>query len=160
MTAATLRLGTLGYCLSGNSSTAQDSAQMTGCTSAKIGYDLGYSIFSDGEIWGLETGDLSKTVRKGLTYLLVFQPLAAISALISLTFAFFAWCCGSRIMEIIAMLSTTLASLVAWIAFITAVALFATVKHKIQDASNGDLEVKLGNCLWMSLGAAPSAALA
>jgi hypothetical protein len=59
-------------------------------------------------------------------------------------------------MEIIAMLSTTLASLVAWIAWIAAIALFATAKHKIQDASDGDLEVKLGNCLWMGLGAAVS----
>jgi hypothetical protein len=48
---------------------------MTGCTSAKIGYDLDYDLFSDGEIWGIDTGDLSKSVVKGLTYLLVFQPL-------------------------------------------------------------------------------------
>ncbi|KAJ9116432.1 hypothetical protein QFC22_004874 [Naganishia vaughanmartiniae] len=139
VTAAILRLGTLGYCLSGNSSTPVNSAHMTGCTSAKIGYDLNYGLFSDGEIWGIGTGDL-----------------AAVSALISLTFAFFAWCCGSRIMEIIAMISTTLASLVAWIAWISTMALFAMAKQRIRKASNVDLEVKLGNCLWMSLVAAVS----
>ncbi|KAJ9090852.1 hypothetical protein QFC20_007801 [Naganishia adeliensis] len=34
-------------------------------------------------------------------------------------------------------------------------ALFAAAKKKIEKASHGDLEAKLGNCLWMSLCAAP-----
>jgi predicted metal-binding membrane protein len=57
-------------------------------------------------------------------------------------------------MEVIAFLFTIFASVVAWIAWILALALFVIAKKRIESASKGDLDVNLGNALWLGLGAA------
>lgn len=62
-------------------------------------------------------------------------------------------------MEVVAFLLTIFASLVAWIAWALATALFVIAKKRIESASDGDLDAKLGNCLWLSLGAAVSLTL-
>jgi hypothetical protein len=86
--------------------------------------------------------------------LLNFDPIAASFAFLTLIFAFFAWCCSSRFMEVIAFLFTIFASLVAWIAWVLALALFVIAKKRIESASDGDLDAKLGNALWLGFGAA------
>jgi hypothetical protein len=77
--ASTLRLGTLGYCLSGAAETAltafTNSTLTNGCTAAKLGYTLDSDLFTDGEVLGLDLGGLSTSVVKALTYLLVLQPI-------------------------------------------------------------------------------------
>lgn len=76
---STLRLGTLGYCLSGVASTALSSVtngtMTNGCTAIKLGYTLDSSLFTDGEVWGINVGNLGDSVVKGLTYLLALQPI-------------------------------------------------------------------------------------
>jgi hypothetical protein len=59
-------------------------------------------------------------------------------------------------MEIVAFLGTIVTAMVSWIAWIFANALFSVAKKRIQNASQDVLSVKLGNCLWMGLGAAVS----
>ena len=59
-------------------------------------------------------------------------------------------------MEIIAFLLSLVASLVVWVAWAIALALFIIARNRIESASNGDLQAKLGNCLWLGLGAAVS----
>lgn len=59
---STLRLGTFGYCLTVGGSAALSpaiSATASGCTAAKAGYNLDYKLFTDGDVWGISTGDLS-----------------------------------------------------------------------------------------------------
>lgn len=77
--ASTLRLGTLGYCLTGVASTAlssiTDEELTNGCTAAKLGYALDSTLVTDGRVFGLNIGNLSDSVVKGLTYLLVLQPI-------------------------------------------------------------------------------------
>jgi hypothetical protein len=77
--ASTLRLGTLGYCVSGAASSTLSSVTngtlSYGCTARKLGYTLDPSLFTDGSVLGLEVADLSNSVVKGLTYSLVFQPI-------------------------------------------------------------------------------------
>ena len=59
-------------------------------------------------------------------------------------------------MEVIAFLLSLVASLVAWVAWAIALALFIIARNRIESASNGDLQAKLGNCLWLGLAAAVS----
>ncbi|GHJ90324.1 hypothetical protein NliqN6_6726 [Naganishia liquefaciens] len=162
--ASTLRLGTLGYCLTGVASTAlssvTDEELTNGCTAAKLGYALDSTLVTDGEVFGLNIGNLSDSVIKGLTYLLVLQPIAGGFAFLTLIFAFFAWCCSSRFMEVVAFLLSLFATLVAWVAWAIALALFVIAKNRIESASDGDLEAKLGNCLWLGLGAAIALSIA
>jgi hypothetical protein len=74
-----LLLGALGYCISGDASSAfspfHDGTNASGCTPAKLGYKLDYRLFTDGEVWGINTDNMSKAVVKALTYLLFLQPL-------------------------------------------------------------------------------------
>lgn len=51
---------------------------------------------------------------------------------------------------------TITTSLISWLAWIFAIAVFAAAKKRIEKASSGELSVKLGNCVWMSLCAAVS----
>jgi hypothetical protein len=77
--ASTLRLGTLGYCvLGGESSTLSfvtNGTLANGCTARKLGYTLDSSLFTDGNVLGVNVADLGNSVVKGLTYLLVLQPI-------------------------------------------------------------------------------------
>lgn len=59
-------------------------------------------------------------------------------------------------MEILAFIGTLTTSLVAWLAWVLAMALFGVAKKKIESETDGDLSAKLGKCLWMGLGAAVS----
>lgn len=74
-----LLLGALGYCISGDASSAfspfHDGTNASGCTPAKLGYKLDYRLFTDGEVWGINMDNMSKAVVKALTYLLFLQPL-------------------------------------------------------------------------------------
>jgi hypothetical protein len=88
--------------------------------------------------------------------LLIIALTAAGFALLTLVFAFFAWCCSSRFMEVFAFIFAIFASLVAWIAWAVSLALFIIAKKRIESASNGDLDASLGNALWLGLGAAVS----
>lgn len=79
---STLILGTLGYCTTfPDVSSANANGFFTngpgdsGCTPAKLGYQLDHTLFTDGDVWGIDTEYLSKAVVKGLTYLLFLQPL-------------------------------------------------------------------------------------
>jgi hypothetical protein len=139
-----------------------------------VGYKLDYRLFVDGEVWGFKMDKMSKVVVKGLTYLLFLQPFgeskscqqdlaliiplstAAAVTFIALTFTFFAWSCSSRALEITSFIVTTIAAVIAWAAWIAAMALFMTAKRRIKDASDGKLSAAYGNCLWMGLAAAVS----
>ncbi|KAI5449046.1 hypothetical protein NCC49_005657 [Naganishia albida] len=153
-----LLLGTLGYCVSGDASSVfspfHDGTNASGCTPAKVGYKLDYRLFVDGEVWGISMDGMSKVVVKGLTYLLFLQPFATAITFIALTFTFFAWSCSSRALEITSFIVTSIAAVVAWAAWIAAMALFMTAKRRIKDASDGKLSAAYGNCLWMGLAAA------
>lgn len=66
-----------------------------GCSKAQVAYTLPDILFGSLKIDGHDI------VKRGLTGALVINPVASGLALISLVFAFFAWVCASRIMEIV-----------------------------------------------------------
>lgn len=72
-----LRLGTLGYCLTDAAVSVVSMADATtsGCTPSKLGYSLDYNLFKSGEVWGTEYIDISHSVLKSLTYMLILQPI-------------------------------------------------------------------------------------
>jgi len=158
-----LKLGTLGYCSSGLSATAASiSANVgSGCSATKLGYSLPSSLFTSlSSIDGFNINGLNSSLIKGLSYLMVLQPIAAGFAVVSLFFAFFAWCCSSRFMEILAFIFTIFSSIVAWVAWACVMALFEIAKKRIKDNSDGVLSASLGNCIWMGLAAAIALSLA
>lgn len=76
--ASVMRLGTLGYCLTDGTVPVVSSATnatTSGCTASKLGYNLDYGLFKSGAVWDISDVDISDSVLKGLTYMLVLQPI-------------------------------------------------------------------------------------
>lgn len=151
-----LRLGTLGYC----SDLAITGVTLTsGCSKTKLGYALDSSLFSDVSdvtIAGhtLDLTAWSSSLIKGLTYVLILQPIAAGFAFLTFLFAFLAFCGGSRIFEILAFIMTLLSTVIVWVAWAVAMALFSIARNRVADASDDTLKGSYGAALWLSLAAA------
>jgi hypothetical protein len=92
-------LGVFGVCYSGVSASALGLTVSSAgaCTKARLGYELDPSIFN---LAGDDAG-LQGSLVKGVLRALVLNPIGAGFAFISLLLTFFAWCCSSRLMEIV-----------------------------------------------------------
>ena len=131
------------------------------CTDPKVGFELDTSLF------GLQLGsDATRVVIKGLAGSLILNAVAAGAAGISLFFAFFAWFCASRVMEIVRVDFVILAhkqflfitlfgsSLIGWIAFWLDLALILVARKRIGDYTDGAFSGHIGNALWIALAGA------
>ena len=66
------------------------------CTDANVGYTLDTNFF------GIDVGrDSTRVFAKALSGSLIINAIAAGTAVFSLLFAFFAWFCSSRFMEVV-----------------------------------------------------------
>ncbi len=84
--------------LAENSFLGIDYSGTSRCTDVNVGYDLNTEVF------GLDLGGNGRrVVIKALSGSLVLNAVAAGAAGISLFFAFFAWFCSSRLMEIVSL---------------------------------------------------------
>ena len=140
-----VKAGTLGFCSSGIASLSADALGglgigskvigPSGCTNARLGYDIPQSIFNAlDEVPGVDISGIDRAVIKKLTFVLVLFPigtpesgmlsqsaggltilflsLATGFAGLVLFFTFLAWILRSRISEIIAFLLSWLSALV------------------------------------------------
>ncbi|GAA6001353.1 SUR7/PalI family protein [Rhodotorula paludigena] len=132
-----ITLGCFGYCVGDT------------CTSAKLGYSLdiaGLLDLGDGRL-----GDLSNSVLKWITYVLILHPIAAGFGLISVLFGILAHTRGFAGTA----LSTCFASFaaaIALLAFVFDIAAFVIAKNRISSSDVGG-SAELGNAIWMTLAA-------
>lgn len=94
-------VGVLGTCYrGGRSSIIGIDTDIADCTHPAVGYTL------DTRLFGLDLGsDATKVLVKGISGALILNAVAAGAAGVSLFFAFFAWLCSSRILEIVSRFS-------------------------------------------------------
>ncbi|ORY29817.1 SUR7/PalI family-domain-containing protein [Naematelia encephala] len=155
--ATVANFGVLGVCYPGGVAkilgiTISDDAL---CPPAHVGYEINSTLF------GQNTNSHVETIAtKSLTGSLILNTIAAGVAGVSLFFAFFAWFCSSRFMEIFTFLTLLVSSVVAWVAFWLDIGLALVARHMIGDVTNKAFTGHLGNGIWMALAGALSLSFA
>lgn len=109
----------------------------------------------------------------------MLNPIAAGLAGLSLVWAFLAWCCASRVLEIVrpdnlfsvlplvnlfvtdhgeqlTFLTLLLSSLAAWVVFWLDLALVLIASKRVVDYTNNVFNAHIGNAVWIGLAGAVS----
>jgi len=149
-----LRAGVWGYCVSGLrvSVLGINRASASGCTKAKLGYRIDNAV---ARALGLDD-DLDR-ISKTITAVLVLHPIACGFSFVALVLALLAARPSrgtTRFSTLLTLIASLLAALVSTAVFIVDIILVAVVRSKVKDASDGNVDPKWGNAVWMALGAA------
>ncbi|KAL7424671.1 hypothetical protein Q5752_000355 [Cryptotrichosporon argae] len=149
-------LGVFGICYGGVSGSVLGQAVSVAgaCTHPSVGYSLDTSYF------GSSVSSSLANAVKDLSASLVLNAIACGLAGLSLFFAFFAYCCASRLLEILTLLVLVIAQIAAWLSFALDLALALVARHKIRDYTDDAFTGQLGNAIWLALGGAVALSLA
>jgi len=150
-----VKFGVWGYCFSGVDvsvfGTQHDTAAT--CSKAKLGYTFDSTVSNALHVSGYEN-----TISHALTAALVLHPLSCaltfVALVVSLAMFRRGSSGGSRLISLLTLGVASLAALLTTIAFFVDIGLVASVRHKIKNETNGDLQLNWGNAVWMVLGAA------
>ncbi|CAE6460346.1 unnamed protein product [Rhizoctonia solani] len=145
-----VKFGLWGYCVSEITASVFgfDQTRAASCSRTRLGYDIDNQLL---QLLGLD--DLNDIVSRGLTFVLVLHPIACGLAFLALLFALMLLCRPARLASAMALIFSTLAAIVATVAFAIDVALATIARNKVNDATDGNLKVTYGAVPWMTLGA-------
>jgi len=103
----------------------------------------------------ITTGELSSSTIHNLTFTLILHPIAAGLSGLAVIFGV----CGSeyhRTGTVLMALSSSLAALVTFVAFVLDIALFSIARHEFRKLGSSS---QYGNAIWLTLGALVALAL-
>ncbi|KAI0797689.1 actin cortical patch SUR7/pH-response regulator pali [Abortiporus biennis] len=148
------RFGVWGYCLSSIdvSVLGIDHNSAAQCSKAKLGYNFDSNVAT-----ALHVNGLQNVISRTLTAALVLNPIACsltFLALLSSLFILRRHGAGvSRLASLFTLGIGLVAALLTTIVFLIDVIFVAIVRHRIKNATDGDLIFDWGNAVWMTLGA-------
>jgi len=147
--------GVWGYCVSGVkvSVLGVQSSTAASCTKIKLGYTFDSTVSNALGVSGFEN-----VISRILTAVLVINPvacgLAFLAFLVSLASLVRLGSSGfSRVASLFILMIGMLAAVITTIIFIIDVVLVASVRNKIKNETNGDLQLNFGSAVWLVLGA-------
>jgi len=149
------KFGFWGYCFSGvtvsvfgsqHSSTAE-------CSKAQLGYAFDQTLGNALHVSGFEN-----LISRTLTAALVLNPIACgltfLALIISIGMVRRGSSGASRVASLFTLSVGILAGLITSIIFFINLGLVASVRNRVKNDTNGDLQLNWGNAVWMVLGAA------
>jgi len=152
---ASAKFGAWGYCYSGVDVNLVGSQHQTdtSCSKVHLGYTFDETIGNALHISGYE-----KLISRTLTAALVLHPIACgltfLALLVSLSVCRRGSWGASRMASLLVLAFGSLAGLIATIVFFVDIGLVRSVGSAINDATDGDLQLRWGNAVWLTLGAA------
>jgi len=149
-----VRFGVWGYCISSTDVSVFGISHGTAghCSKAKLGYNLDSTVSTVLHVNGLEN-----VISRTLTAALVLHPIACALTFLALLASLFIFRRStgrvSRIASLLTVCTGLLAALFTTIVFLIDVIFVAIVRHRINNATDGELNLNWGAAVWMTLGA-------
>ncbi|KAF8201655.1 pali-domain-containing protein [Pholiota molesta] len=147
--------GVWGYCLSGIKASVIGISKNTAaqCSRPHLGYTIDSTVAN-----ALNAQKLENIISRTTTAALVLHPIVAAFAFVTLLISLFILRRGSNGTSRLPSLFTTgIGSLTAFlttVVFLIDVILVAVARHRVSNATDGDITLAWGNAVWMVLGAA------
>ncbi|KAK0240237.1 hypothetical protein EDD85DRAFT_824808 [Armillaria nabsnona] len=119
------------------------------CTDPKLGYTFDSTIAE-----ALNVEQYADLINKGSAGALVLHPIACGLAFLAFLSSLFILCRGTGRMPSLCTLGIGLvAAILTTIAFLIDVIVVAIIRHRVNDETDGQLQLTWGNAVWMVLGA-------
>ncbi|TFK42679.1 actin cortical patch SUR7/pH-response regulator pali [Crucibulum laeve] len=149
-----VNFGVWGYCVSAIqvSVAGFDRSRGAQCSGTHLGYTIDETIASV-----LNADDIRNVLSRTTTAALVIHPIACGLTFLTFIISLFILRRGSngtsRLPSLLTLGVGLTAALLTTVVFLIDVIFVAVVRHRVRDASDGNLTLTWGNAVWMTLGA-------